>query len=236
MKKKWLKVWKKKSNSSFSKNYKKLLEMNGWDTGVSSFSINDWKRFINSIIEKFRISHKDNIFEIGCGSGAFLIPFYKKNINCFGSDYSIKFVKICKKLMKKGVFIKSEANNLKKFKKYKFDYIFIHSVFQYFENINYARQVLYQIKEISQKNTIIFILDIPDLEKKKYWEKDIINSIGKDEFRKKYSILRHQFYKFSFFKTFCEKNDLSLTNIPKIKLKKKSSKYRFNLMIKLNNK
>ena len=57
MKKNWLQVWKKKSNLPFSKNYKNLLEMNGWDTGVSSFSIQDWKKFINMIIKKFQITN-----------------------------------------------------------------------------------------------------------------------------------------------------------------------------------
>ena len=233
MKKNWLQVWKKKSNLPFSKNYKNLLEMNGWDTGVSSFSIQDWKKFINMIIKKFQITKTDNVFEIGCGSGAFLLPFYKKNINCFGTDYSTKFIKNCKKLMKKGVFIKSEANNLKKFKKYKFDYIFIHSVFQYFDNTKYADQVMSQLREIAQKGTKIFILDVPNLKKKKVWKKDMIKAIGKIEFDKKYSNFKHLFYPISFFKKFCKKNNFSLSNILKFKLNKKSSKYRFNLMIKI---
>ena len=233
MKKNWLQVWKKKSNLPFSKNYKTLLEMNGWDTGVSSFSIYEWKKFINLIIKKFKITKADNVFEIGCGSGAFLLPFYKKDINCFGTDYSLKFIKSCKKLMKKGVFIKSEANNLKKFKKYKFNYVFIHSVFQYFDNIKYADQVMSQLKEITQKGTKIFILDIPNLKKKKMWKKDMIKAIGKIEFYKKYSNFNHLFYPMSFFQKFCKKNDFSLSSILEFKLKKQSSKYRFNLMIKI---
>ena len=46
MKKSWLNIWQKKSNSPFSKNYKILLGMNGWDTGVSTFTINDWKNLL----------------------------------------------------------------------------------------------------------------------------------------------------------------------------------------------
>ena len=200
MKKSWSQVWKKKSNLPFSKNYKTLLEMNGWDTGVSSFSIYEWKKFINLIIKKFKITKADNVFEIGCGSGAFLLPFYKKDINCFGTDYSLKFIKSCKKLMKKGVFIKSEANNLKKFKKYKFNYVFIHSVFQYFDNIKYADQVMSQLKEISNYGDFEFMGYIDPM---------------------------------SFFQKFCKKNDFSLSSILEFKLKKQSSKYRFNLMIKI---
>ena len=235
MTQKWLKVWKQKSNLPFSNKYKVLLEMNGWDTGVSSFSINDWKKFINSIIRKFKINNKNNIFEIGCGSGAFLLPFYKKNINCFGTDYSTKFINNCRKLMKKGVFIKSEANNLKKFRKYNFDFIFIHSVFQYFDNITYARQVMNQLKNISKKHTFIFILDIPNLKKKNIWKKDIIRLIGEDEFKKKYSKLKHQFYSISFFEKFCKQNDFIMYKFSNLKLKKQSSKYRFNIMIKAKN-
>tara|TARA_B100000989_G_scaffold298040_1_gene285835 strand:+ start:571 stop:1272 length:702 start_codon:yes stop_codon:yes gene_type:complete len=233
MKKGWLNVWQKKSNLPFSKNYKILFEMNGWDSGVSSFSFNDWKRFINSFIEKFKITESKNVLEIGCGSGIFLLPFYKRNINCFGTDYSSKFIKNCKKLMTKGVFIRSEANNLDKLKKYKFDFIFIHSVFQYFDNIRYASEVLNQLKAISRKGTKIFILDVPNIKKKRIWENDMIKKIGVNKFKKKYSKLKHLFYSKSFFEKFCKKNNFSLNNISKFKLKKQSSEYRFNLMIKV---
>ena len=226
-------IFGKKIKFTIFKNYKILLGMNGWDTGVSTFTINDWKKFINLIIRKFNIKKKDNVFEIGCGSGAFLLPFYKKSINCFGTDYSPKFIKHCKKLMKNGVFIKSDANNLKKFKKYKFDFIFIHSVFQYFDNIRYANQVMNQLKEITQKGTKIFILDVPNLAKKKIWKRDMIKTIGKNEFNKRYLNFKHLFYPISFFEKFCKKNDYSLINLSKLKLKKQSSNYRFNLMIKI---
>tara|TARA_Y100000590_G_scaffold386823_1_gene459918 strand:- start:1353 stop:1637 length:285 start_codon:yes stop_codon:yes gene_type:complete len=93
MKKKWSQIWQKKSSIPFSKDYKILLKMNGWDTGVSSFSINNWKRFINLMIKKFKITESNNVFEIGCGSGVFLLPFYERNINCFGADYQSKFIK-----------------------------------------------------------------------------------------------------------------------------------------------
>tara|TARA_Y100000590_G_scaffold386823_1_gene459917 strand:- start:946 stop:1353 length:408 start_codon:yes stop_codon:yes gene_type:complete len=135
--------------------------------------------------------------------------------------------------MTKGVFIKTEANNLNRFKKYKFDFIFIHSVFQYFDNIGYASEVMNQLKAISQKGTKIFIFDVPNIKKKRVWENDVINQIGVNEFRKRYSKLKHLFYSISFFEKFCKKNNFSLNNISKLKLKKQSSKYRFNLMIKI---
>ena len=233
MKESWSSIWKKKSSLPFSNNYKTLLSMNGWDTGVSSFSINDWKKFINLIIKKFKIKKGDKVFEIGCGSGAFLLPFYKKKITCYGLDYSSKFIKTCNKIMKKGVFIKAEANDLKKFKRYKFNYIFIHSVFQYFDSMYYANQVMGQLKKISQKGTKVFILDVPNLKKKKTWEQKMIKSIGKKEFDKKYSNLNHLFYPKSFFEKFCKRNNFSLEIISKIKLKKQSSQYRLNYMIKV---
>jgi len=61
----------------------------------------------------------------------------------------------------------------------------------------------------------------------------MIKKIDRNEFEKKYSKLKHLFYPISFFEKFCKKNNFSLNNISKLKLKKQSSKYRFNLMIKI---
>ena len=57
MKKSYL-IFGKKNQITIFKNYKILLGMNGWDTGVSTFTINDWKKFINLIIRKFNIKKK----------------------------------------------------------------------------------------------------------------------------------------------------------------------------------
>ena len=78
MKKSWLNIWQKKSNSKNSKNYKILLGMNGWDTGVSTFTINDWKKFINLIIRKFNIKKKIMFLKLVVVQELFYFHFTKR--------------------------------------------------------------------------------------------------------------------------------------------------------------
>ena len=59
------------------------------------------KKYTDYFIKKYKFEKSANILDIGCGTGAFLIP-YKKGFNCFGLDYS----KDCKINMPKG-FIRS---------------------------------------------------------------------------------------------------------------------------------
>ena len=67
--------------------------------------------------------------------------------------------------MPRGKFFVSEANNLKKIKKIKFNFIFCNSIFQYFLKkicrSSFKRNI--DLKTIKNK---IYILDIPDHKRK----------------------------------------------------------------------
>ena len=71
-------IWEKKSYQINPKNIRDLLILNGWDANLSNFSINDWKKFVNYFIQENKINKTNKILEIGCGAGAFLLPFYNK--------------------------------------------------------------------------------------------------------------------------------------------------------------
>ena len=83
MKSSWKKIWENKRKKIFGNNINDLLKLNGWDTQVSTFSTNAWNHFVQNLIKKYKIKKGHKILEIGCGSGAFLIPFYKENCMCW---------------------------------------------------------------------------------------------------------------------------------------------------------
>ena len=227
----WKKIWNKIAKSAKHYDLKDLMALNGHSSYTSKINIKEWIKYTNFFIKKYKIKKKHKILEIGCGCGAFLLPFYKKGIKCMGIDYSNNHIKIAKSLMPSAKFYYCEAINLKKIEKNKFDFIFINSIFQYFPNLNYAKKVLLQIFKISNSNTKIFILDIPDKKKFKNWKSSIIKKIGIENYINAYKHSKHLFYQKDWFFNFLKKKKLKVTIKNQNLIKKENSKYRFNIFI-----
>ena len=71
-------------------------------------------------------------------------------------DYSKSLLSVAKKVMPNAKLYLSEAKKFGAIKKYKFDFIFIHSVFQYFDSLKYANKVLHNLKPFLRKETKLF--------------------------------------------------------------------------------
>ena len=80
---KWKDIWNKSERVN-----KIILEMlikaDGFDSGAGSFSVDDWIDYTNDFYNKLNIKKTDSIFDVGCGSGAFVYPLYLKNHNVGG--------------------------------------------------------------------------------------------------------------------------------------------------------
>jgi 2-polyprenyl-3-methyl-5-hydroxy-6-metoxy-1,4-benzoquinol methylase len=133
----------------------------------------------------------DSIFEVGCGAGAFLFPFYNSGNCVAGIDYSENLVKISEKAMPKADFKVCESVNLDLSEK--FDVVVSVGVFIYFENYEYAEKTL--LKMIKKAKKGIAITDIADLSKKdnaiKEREK---KACGDKAYSLKYKNLEHLYY------------------------------------------
>ncbi len=232
----WKVIWNRKHKIKNPNNLKSLLKLNGYESTTSSVNSKEWKKYTQYFIKKYKIGKSTNILDIGCGSGAFLIPFYKKTSNCFGIDYSKELIKYCRINMPKGKFIVSEASNLSKLNGKNFDIIFVNSVFQYFKNLNYSKKVLKNIISISNKNTKIFLLDIPDKNKYNNWKNYIINKYSEKHFDSNYSKLKHQFYQKKMFKDFFKQRNFEVKISDQKLIKKVNSKFRFNVFLKYEKK
>jgi ubiquinone/menaquinone biosynthesis C-methylase UbiE len=227
----WKKIWNKNAKVIKPKNLNDLLRLNGHSSATSEINQKEWKKYINYFIKKYNIQQNQSILEIGCGCGAFLYFFFKKNIKCFGIDNSEKLIKIVKKNFKKDNFHVGEANNLSKIKNKKIDFIFVNSVFHYFKNSKYAKQVLDEILRISHLETKIIILDVPDKKKYKLWKRSAIKKIGFSEFKKTYRNLKHKFYEKKFFYNYASSKKLNISIFNQTLIKKENSKSRFNIFL-----
>lgn len=46
---------------------------------AGSFTVDDWIEYTQEFFNKLKIQENQSIFDVGCGSGAFVFPLYLKN-------------------------------------------------------------------------------------------------------------------------------------------------------------
>jgi len=73
----WKKIWNNRKIEHGDDILTSLIKLDGFDEGAGEISQVNWIEYVNWIRSKLAIDETDSIFEIGCGSGAFIYPFYK---------------------------------------------------------------------------------------------------------------------------------------------------------------
>ena len=158
--------------------------------------LNIRQQFQLLLINNLKIVKHNSIFEVGCGAGAFLYPFYKNGYEIGGIDFSDNLVKLCITLFKNDCFKTCEADHLEVDPAY--DFVFSFSVFFYFPDLIYASKVLKLMIEKAKKAVIV--LDIPDLAKQEECENLRRKQYAPGEYDKKYIGLNHLYYSKDWFR------------------------------------
>lgn len=155
----WLDIWQSKYQPS-----KQPLHKSG---GFDNISASEYSRMIRYFLTKLSIKKTDRVLEVGCGSGAFLreIDDYQ---TITGIDYSANSIEQARKNIN-GNFSVGEANSLP-FAAHSFDIVCVWSIFQYFDTMDYADQVMGELMRVATHNGKIFIGDICDIEKRKLYD------------------------------------------------------------------
>lgn len=192
----WKKIWNKRS-PIFKKTISliDLLKRDGFDKGAGRHNERGFREHIEKISVILDIKGKDSMFEIGCGSGAFLYLFYKKGHKVGGVDYSVPLILSAKKAMPGMDFVIGEAGAIDTKKKY--DFVVSNGVFEYFESLEKAEKVLK--KMLAKGKKAIAVLDTPNLEFRKKSEKFRAKKIGVVEYKNKYKNLKHLYYRKEWF-------------------------------------
>ena len=85
-----------------------LIKADGFDIGAGSFILKNWKIYTQEFYNKLSIKPSESVYDVGCGSGAFLYPLYLSNIKVGGVDYSSPLVDLANRVMKNSDFETSE--------------------------------------------------------------------------------------------------------------------------------
>ncbi|WP_294954174.1 class I SAM-dependent methyltransferase [Sulfurovum sp.] len=205
-----------------------LLKVDGFDSPTGYFSVEDWTKYTQYHYGKLAIKPTDSIFEVGCGAGAFLYPLFLQKHRVGGIDFANSLTSLANALMPNCNFQTAEAIELNAEQNH--DVVLSHGVFLYFENLNYAREVI--IKMIQKATSTIAILDINDADKEHEYHQLRMKTMTKEEYEKKYSGLSHHFYNKSFFEDIAKEYKLDIEVWDQTFKKYNNSQFRFNVIMK----
>jgi trans-aconitate methyltransferase len=187
----WKIIWnKRKLIQSENFSLDELIALDGFDTGAGKIKTQDWRSYTEKVALMLNLENGNSIYEVGCGSGAFLYALSEFiNIEVGGNDYSQPLIQTAKMVFPGGNFECVEASEINTSKKY--DFLISNSVFHYFDH-QYARKAI--LKMIEKSNQKICILEIPNLQKKIEAEKIRRDQLSAEEYDKKYAGLSHTYY------------------------------------------
>ena len=214
MNKTWKEIWgnkdsKIKNCKSEEELFMELKRLTGNDTTGKGVSYDVLMDRIRRFQRELFFSEKDvsihSVFEVGCGSGANLRIFNQQGYDVGGMDYSNNLISVAKEVIDNPVELYcEEASNIDV--EIKYDVVFSNSAFEYFENEDYARQVIEKMIEKSRNS--VGILEIHDLNLKK----DFIDFRRKtiEDYDQKYKDLKKLFISKNFFIDLAEKNNMDI--------------------------
>ncbi|MBI2552381.1 class I SAM-dependent methyltransferase [Candidatus Uhrbacteria bacterium] len=186
----WKKIWDSRSASPAAINtLERLIRLDGFDTGAGAVEVADWEMYAKRIAENLGIKAGDSLYEVGCGSGAFLYPFWQSGHRVGGLDYSPVLIEEACKTMGSD-FICREAVALEEEPLY--DVVFSNSVFQYFSTLAYAEAVIARMIKKAKKS--IAVLDVPNKALEMEAENVRRGKLSPNEYDQKYKDLPRLYY------------------------------------------
>lgn len=146
----WQEIWEKKYADG---------RVSHKNDGFDSLSYEQWGSLVRKFISLIEIGEKDDVLDVGVGSGAFLKEF-KKYGSISGIDRAESAIDICNRTFD-GTFKVGEANSLP-FAKGLFSIVISFSVFHYFPSLVYAESVVKEMIRVLRKSGSILIADVND--------------------------------------------------------------------------
>lgn len=186
----WQEVWRRRQRDpSQGSILAQLIAADGFN-GFGKVEEHVWLDHMGRIAARLRITPGDSIFDVGCGAGAFLYPFYQQGHPVGGLDYAENLVNSAQETMPGAPFNVGEAVDLAVTRQ--FDVVVAYGVFLYFPDYAYAATVLH--KMVQKARQCVGILDIPDLAKQEEALALRVKMLGEETYRQKYAGLDHLFF------------------------------------------
>lgn len=183
--------------------YRELKRLDGFDVQIAEGGgQNYYRSFYDAVRGLYETELRDcrSVYEVGCGSGANLMILKNRGLQVGGLDYSGQLVGVAQKIMPGCDIRMSEAIGLTDDRKY--DAVISDSVFAYFPNEEYGREVLKKMYD--KANSKIILLEIFD--KAMEEECNAYRRASVENYDEKYAGLDKIFYPRSMFIDFAKEH------------------------------
>jgi SAM-dependent methyltransferase len=185
----WPEVWaRRRLDSSKGSLVAQLLAADGFDTGYGDIAESHWVDFLSDWATQLNITPDSSVFEVGCGSGAFLYEMHRRGCDVAGLDQSAALVDIARATMPDGHFEAADLPELPRA-----DVVTSFSVFGYFPSLAYAEAVVRRM--VAKAKTGVAIFDLPDSARRDdALAERIAPAGGPDNYAARYEGLAHLYY------------------------------------------
>jgi ubiquinone/menaquinone biosynthesis C-methylase UbiE len=207
------------------------MAINGFDQAFGTINASNFQYLVEDIQHKLNLVPTDIVLEAGCGAGALMNALSSECAEIQGTDLSPQMVARAQKLYPSLKAIAADPRRLP-YPDRCFTKIYVHSVFQYFPDYEYAKAVLNEFTRVAKKGAVILIADLMDLRKKEDYL-NYRNSLPGSTVIWKSSVsgpAEHLYYDPSFFAQFESSFTVEIMNreIPNYE----NGKYRFDVRLK----
>lgn len=112
----WKEIWNSRKTTAQGESLLQyLLALDGFDSGAGKIDETNWRDYVECVFRKIelnRIGQHFSIYEVGCGAGAFLYPFFEKGHIVGGIDYSTILINNARNIFGIMNFNIGEANDI----------------------------------------------------------------------------------------------------------------------------
>jgi trans-aconitate methyltransferase len=191
MQDRWYEIWNRRNaDTSNAIRLQDLITLDGFDSGAGKIELDDWREYAGRVTDIIGLKDGDSVYEVGCGSGAFLYALCEHaSLKVGGNDYGIGLIKTAQRVFPNSDFQCIEATKINPETPY--DCVISNSVFQYF-SLDYAREVLSRMLDKARHS--VCVLEVPDFKTKSQAERFRRDIFSPEEYEKKYLGLRHTYY------------------------------------------
>jgi SAM-dependent methyltransferase len=166
-----------------------LLRADGFH-GLGGIAPGVWRGFTEKLGVRIGLGRGGSLYDVGCGSGALLYPFYGDGVRVGGIDYAERQARRARRFMPAGEFAVGDAAEMPV--EPRWDAVVAHSVFQYFPSEEHAAEVLRRM--VAKATRTVAVLDVPDLTRREEDEARRRAALGAEEYARRYAGLPLRYY------------------------------------------
>jgi trans-aconitate methyltransferase len=165
----------------------RLMAADGLDTGFGNIDEPAWRSWVERVGRKLEVTSSSSVFEVGCGAGAFVYPWYQAGATIGGLDASETLLGFAKEVMPRAQLMHAEAAELDASNAW--DVVVSMGVFLYFPSLDYARGVLERMVKKARRR--VAVLDVADSARRHEALAMRRGFLDEAEYEKKYRGLDH---------------------------------------------